>query len=68
MLIIIETFTARMLNFVKTERRDYLPIFDVQVNDIADQSKMILTADIKFKSVRAYFFHVWLYADLLHYP
>jgi len=39
-----------MLIFLKTERRDYLPSFDVVVVDFPGQEKMSLTADIKYKS------------------
>ena len=39
-----------MLKYVQAERRDYLPVFDVVVQDISDQSSMKLKADIKYKS------------------
>lgn len=39
-----------MLIFVKENTRDYLPIFDVIVDDIPGQAKMVLKADIKYKS------------------
>lgn len=39
-----------MLKFVEAERRDYLPVFDVQVQDVTDQSAMKLKAEIKYKS------------------
>lgn len=39
-----------MLHFVKEERRDYLPVFDVTVQDIPEQGSMKLKADIKYKS------------------
>jgi hypothetical protein len=40
-----------MLTYLKIERRDFHPVFDVQVSDISDQSKMALKVDIKYKSV-----------------
>ena len=46
----IEKLRAKMLAFVKTEARDFLPSFDVIVKDIPDQEKMTLSADIKYKS------------------
>jgi len=46
----LEKLRARMLAFVESERRDYQPIFDVKVNDFPEQSKMTLSADIKYKS------------------
>ena len=39
-----------VLQFCKENGRDFLPIFDVVVDDIPSQSKMILKADIKYKS------------------
>jgi hypothetical protein len=36
-----------MLKFCKDNARDFLPIFDVVVDDIPAQGKMILKADIK---------------------
>lgn len=39
-----------MLKFVKDEKRDYLPVFDVIVDDLPAQGKMVLKADIKFKT------------------
>lgn len=39
-----------MLKFVQAERRDYLPVFDVMVQDISDQASMKLQASIKYKS------------------
>ena len=46
----IEQLRAKMLAFVKSEGRDFLPSFDVVVKDIPDQEKMTLSADIKYKS------------------
>jgi len=46
----LEALRDKMLIFLKTERRDYLPSFDVVVVDFPGQEKMSLTADIKYKS------------------
>jgi len=46
----IEALRGKMLAFVKAERRDFLPSFDVVVIDIPEQGKMVLSADIKYKS------------------
>lgn len=46
----IEQLRTKMLEFVKTEGRDFLPSFDVVVKDIPEQEKMLLSADIKYKS------------------
>ncbi|KAI0793816.1 Mechanosensitive ion channel-domain-containing protein [Fomes fomentarius] len=46
----IERLRDLMLTFLKAERRDYQPIFDVCVMDIPGQEKMTLHADIKYKS------------------
>ncbi|KZT41490.1 hypothetical protein SISSUDRAFT_981708 [Sistotremastrum suecicum HHB10207 ss-3] len=46
----IEALRAKMLAYVKAERRDFLPNFDVVVVDIPEQSKLSLKADIKYKS------------------
>ena len=46
----IEALRNKMLAFVKTERRDFLPSFDVVVKDIPDQEKLTLSTDIKYKS------------------
>ena len=46
----IEQLRAKMLAFVQSERRDYQPSFDVVVKDIPDQEKLVLSADIKYKS------------------
>ncbi|KAG5643162.1 hypothetical protein DXG03_001492 [Asterophora parasitica] len=46
----LEKLRERMLAFVKSERRDYQPAFDVSVKDFPEQDKMTLTADIKYKS------------------
>ena len=39
-----------MLAFVKSERRDFQPNFDVTIVDFPDQEKMTLSADIRYKS------------------
>ena len=46
----IERLREKMLAFVKSEGRDFLPSFDIIVKDIPDQEKMSLSADIKYKS------------------
>ncbi|KAF8161100.1 hypothetical protein B0H34DRAFT_839898 [Crassisporium funariophilum] len=46
----LEHLRERMLAFVITERRDYQPVFDVTVKDFPEQTKMTLSADIKYKS------------------
>ncbi|PFH51489.1 hypothetical protein AMATHDRAFT_142246 [Amanita thiersii Skay4041] len=46
----LEKLRDKMLEFVKSERRDFQPIFDVSVKDFPDQEKMTLMADIKYKS------------------
>jgi hypothetical protein len=45
---ILQTLRARMLAFCKDNARDFLPIFDVVVDDIPGQGKMVLKADIKW--------------------
>ncbi|WVW82398.1 hypothetical protein I302_104405 [Kwoniella bestiolae CBS 10118] len=46
----LQVLRARMLKFVKDNSRDFLPVFDVIVDDIPAQGKMVLKADIKYKS------------------
>ncbi|KAI0092959.1 Mechanosensitive ion channel-domain-containing protein [Irpex rosettiformis] len=46
----IERLRELMISFLNSERRDFLPQFDVLVVDIPEQSKMTLKADIKYKS------------------
>ncbi|PCH43751.1 hypothetical protein WOLCODRAFT_104096 [Wolfiporia cocos MD-104 SS10] len=46
----IQHLRELMLAFVKSERRDYLPSFDVSIVDMPAQEKLTLTADIKYKS------------------
>lgn len=43
----LQILRAKMLNFCKENARDFLPIFDVIVDDIPAQGKMVLKADIK---------------------
>nr|VWO97655.1 C6 zinc finger protein [Ganoderma boninense] len=46
----IERLRELMLSFLKVERRDYQPVFDVYVMDMPGQEKLTLKADIKYKS------------------
>ncbi|KAF7321301.1 Mechanosensitive ion channel protein [Mycena kentingensis (nom. inval.)] len=46
----LQKLRERMLTFLVRERRDYQPAFDVVVVDFPEQSKMTLSADIKYKS------------------
>ncbi|KAI0371035.1 hypothetical protein BV20DRAFT_942709 [Pilatotrama ljubarskyi] len=46
----IERLRDVMVAFLKSERRDFQPVFDVYVVDIPGQEKMTLRADIKYKS------------------
>lgn len=46
----LEKLRDKMLEFVKSERRDFQPSFDVTVKDFPEQEKLTLTADIKYKS------------------
>ncbi|KAI0699236.1 hypothetical protein BC835DRAFT_1268062 [Cytidiella melzeri] len=46
----IERLRELMISFLNSERRDFLPQFDVFVVDIPGQEKMTLKADIKYKS------------------
>ncbi|XP_006461100.1 hypothetical protein AGABI2DRAFT_204597, partial [Agaricus bisporus var. bisporus H97] len=46
----LEKLRDKMLEFVKNERRDFQPSFDVTVKDFPEQEKLTLTADIKYKS------------------
>ena len=46
----IEKLRELMLAFVKSERRDFQPNFDVTIVDFPDQEKMTLSADIRYKS------------------
>ncbi|KAF5393511.1 hypothetical protein D9757_000597 [Collybiopsis confluens] len=46
----LEALRTKMLQFVQSEKRDYLPVFDVTVIDFPEQTSMTLAADIKYKS------------------
>ncbi|EAU91403.1 hypothetical protein CC1G_01892 [Coprinopsis cinerea okayama7 len=46
----LERLREKMLSFVQQERRDYHPVFDVNIKDFPDQDKMSLSVDIKYKS------------------
>lgn len=46
----LERLREKMLTFLQSERRDYHPVFDVNIKDIPAQEKMTLSADIKYKS------------------
>ncbi|KAG9013647.1 hypothetical protein FRB90_005819 [Tulasnella sp. 427] len=46
----IEELRAKMLAFVESRRRDFQPVFDISVMDLPGQEKMVLKADIKYKS------------------
>ena len=44
----LQILRAKMLRFCKENSRDFLPVFDVVVDDIPGQGKMVLKADIKW--------------------
>jgi len=48
----LEKLRSKMLAFLESEssKRDFQPVFDVTVVDFPEQSKMTLSADIKYKS------------------
>ncbi|RXK40282.1 serine/threonine protein kinase [Tremella mesenterica] len=46
----LQELRGRMLRFVKDNSRDFQPVFDVTVDDIPAQGKMVLKADIRYKS------------------
>ncbi|KAI3618916.1 serine threonine protein kinase [Moniliophthora roreri] len=46
----LEQLRSKMFYFVQSQRRDFLPAFDVNVVDFPQQEKMTLSADIKYKS------------------
>lgn len=46
----IETLRTRMLAWVETQGRDFLPGLDIEVQSLADQTKMTLVCGIRFKS------------------
>lgn len=39
-----------MIAFLKENSRDFLPVFDVTVDDMPAQGKLVLKADIRYKS------------------
>ncbi|ODO11764.1 hypothetical protein I350_00548 [Cryptococcus amylolentus CBS 6273] len=46
----LQALRARMLKFLKENSRDFLPVFDVTVDDMPAQGKLVLKADIRYKS------------------
>jgi small-conductance mechanosensitive channel len=46
----LEELRDKMLTFLKTQKRDFFPTFDVAVVDFPNQEKLSLAADIKYKS------------------
>lgn len=46
----LQALRGRMLAFCKANARDFQPVFDVIVDDIPAQGKMVLKADIRYKS------------------
>jgi hypothetical protein len=44
----LQLLRSKMIHFCKENSRDFLPIFDVSVDDIPAQGKMVLKADIKW--------------------
>ncbi|EGG03241.1 uncharacterized protein MELLADRAFT_65659 [Melampsora larici-populina 98AG31] len=46
----IEALREKMLAFLRTERREFVPSIDISVEDFEGQAKMTLQADIKYKS------------------
>ena len=46
----LQALREKMILFLKDNKRDYLPVFDVTVDDIPAQGKMVLKAEIKYKS------------------
>jgi len=46
----LQALRTKMLAFVTQEKRDFLPCFDVVVLDIPDQEKLVLSAQIRYKS------------------
>ncbi|KAH9811930.1 hypothetical protein DFH28DRAFT_1178717 [Melampsora americana] len=46
----IETLREKMLAFLRTERREFIPSIDIAVEDFEGQAKMTLQADIKYRS------------------
>ncbi|BEJ12039.1 hypothetical protein CspHIS471_0204990 [Cutaneotrichosporon sp. HIS471] len=46
----LQALRVMMLKFCKENSRDFRPVFDVSVDDIPAQGKMVLNADIAYKS------------------
>lgn len=46
----LQELRDKMLHFLNIEKRDYNPVFDVVVDDFPAQGKLVLKADIKYKS------------------
>ncbi|KAJ9125076.1 hypothetical protein QFC22_000029 [Naganishia vaughanmartiniae] len=46
----LQELREKMLIFVHEEKRDYNPVFDVVVDDFPAQGKLVLKADIKYRS------------------
>ncbi|EIM20247.1 hypothetical protein WALSEDRAFT_21049 [Wallemia mellicola CBS 633.66] len=46
----IEDLRSRMLHFLKSEKRDFHPICDINIVDLPDQEKMTLSTSINYKS------------------
>lgn len=46
----LQELRDKMLHFLDVEKRDYNPVFDVVVDDFPAQGKLVLKADIKYKS------------------
>ncbi|OWZ32002.1 serine/threonine protein kinase [Cryptococcus neoformans var. grubii Br795] len=46
----LQALRSRMIAFLKENSRDFLPVFDVTVDDMPAQGKLVLKADIRYKS------------------
>ncbi|GAA5915882.1 hypothetical protein JCM5296_002522 [Sporobolomyces johnsonii] len=46
----IEALRSRMLEFLESEKRDFLPSIDITVQDFAGQGKLTLSASINYKT------------------
>ncbi|KAH8929994.1 hypothetical protein BT69DRAFT_1402661 [Atractiella rhizophila] len=46
----IEKLREKMLEFLVAEKRDFLPVMDISIQNFEDQGKMTLGSDIKYKS------------------
>lgn len=62
----VEKIRQKMLEFVKSECRDFQPVFDLEVKDFPGQSKIVLSADIKYRGnivgLKVARRNKWLYA------